>query len=39
MHTHDATYVLRCQELSRYAFDTAYAQYGDNVLMATVHGS
>ena len=39
MHTHDAAYVLRCQKLSRYAFDTAYAQYGDDVLMATVHGS
>lgn len=39
MHTRDAAYVLRCRELSQYAFDTAYARYGDDVLMSTVHGS
>ena len=39
MHTRNAAYVLRCQELSRYAFDTARAQYGDDLLMTTVHGS
>lgn len=39
MCTSNTAYVLRCRELSQYAFDTAYARYGDDLLMATVHGS
>lgn len=39
MTSNSTAYVCRCHELSQYAFNEAQRQYGDKVLMATVHGS
>lgn len=39
MTSNSTAYVRRCHELSQYAFNEAQRQYGDKVLMATVHGS
>ena len=39
MTHHASAYVRRCHELSKHTYASAYARYGNNLLMATVHGS
>lgn len=39
MTSNNTTYTQRCHELSQHAFRQAQSQYGNKLLMATVHGS